>query len=194
MRASSATNARPCCIRVPDLLRAMAVRRLPGRGRGCGKRLPTVRLAAAVGMGGRVYAVDIVPDVLQRLRDRVSKASLANVVVIEGTASDPRLPLGAVDAIVMVNAYHEVTDTTAVLGAFHGALKQGGRLVLCEPRPTSADTSRVEQVKSRVLSPELIAQELTAAVFEITSRDHDFTANPSGGQNAPYSLVVATKR
>jgi predicted methyltransferase len=120
----------------------------------------------------------------QRLRDRVS----------EGTASDPRLPPVAVDAIVVVNAYHEVTDSAAVLGAFRAALKEGGRLVLCEPRPRSPGMSRAEQVKAHVLSPELIAQELTAAGFEVSSREDDFRANPSGGQNAPYSLIVVTKR
>ena len=53
---------------------------------------------------------------------------------------------------------------------------------------------RAEQMKLHVLSPESIAQELTAAGFDVSSREDDFTAKPSGGQNAPYSLVVATKR
>ena len=49
------------------------------------------------------------------------------------------------------------------------------------------------QWPSHVLSPELIAQERVGAGFELVSRDDDFTANPSGGQSAPYSLVVASK-
>jgi predicted methyltransferase len=119
--------------------------------------------------------------------------SLTNVYVVEGIGNDPRLAAATLDAIVMVNAYREVADAPAVLKAFRAALKQGGRLVLCEPRQKSPGASRAAQVKSHVISPELIQQEVVTAGFRMTSRDDDFTANPSGGENAPYSLVVATK-
>lgn len=181
--------------RVPDLLRAMDVRvGSVVADVGAGSGFLTVRLAQAVGAQGRVYSVDIVPDVLKRLRERVSQAQLSNVEVIEATETDPRLPENTVDSIVMVNAYHEVTDNAAVLKAFHTALKPGGRLVMCEPRPKAPGQTRAEQVKSHVLSPELITQELSTAGFQIVGRDDKFTANPSGGENAPYSLVVATKQ
>ena len=80
--------------RLSDLIGAMAV----GEGSvvadvGAGNGFLTVRLADAVRARGRVYAVDIAPEVLQRLRDRVSKARLTNVEVIEGTPSGPRLPI-----------------------------------------------------------------------------------------------------
>jgi predicted methyltransferase len=80
-----------------------------------------------------------------------------------------------------------------VLQHFREALKPGGRLVLCEPRPTTSGTSRADQVKKHVLSPEIIVDELKAAGFDIVSREDSFTANPSGPEPAPYSLVVAKK-
>lgn len=74
--------------RVPDLLAAMAVRDgSTVADIGAGRGFLTVRLAAAVGPSGKVYGVDISPDVLSRLRQRVAKANLTNVAVIEGLRS-----------------------------------------------------------------------------------------------------------
>jgi protein-L-isoaspartate O-methyltransferase len=78
--------------RVPDLVAAMRITegaRVADVGAGGG--FLTVRLAAAVGPSGRVYAVDIVAAVLQKLRDRVATAGLSNVEVVEATEDDPRL-------------------------------------------------------------------------------------------------------
>jgi ubiquinone/menaquinone biosynthesis C-methylase UbiE len=60
---------------------------------GAGAGFLTVRLASAVGQRGRVYAVDIVPDVLNRLRERVSMESLTNVYVVEGIGTTRALRL-----------------------------------------------------------------------------------------------------
>ena len=147
-QSDSAEAARDRWQRVPELLQAMDVREgsvVADVGAGAG--FLTMRLAAAVGGSGRVYAVDIVPDILKRLRERLSKEGLNNVVVVEGTEADPRLPGATLDAIVMVNAFHEVDDAPTVLQAFRVALKQGGRLVLCEPGPKSPAASRAAQVK-----------------------------------------------
>jgi predicted methyltransferase len=180
--------------RLPELFAAMEVREGASVADvGAGNGFLTVRLAAAVGAAGKVYAVDIVPDVIKRLRERIAKGQITNVEVIEGTEDDPRLPPGALDAVVMINAYHEVTKAATVLQHFREALKPGGRLVLCEPRPTTSGTSRADQVKKHVLSPEIIVDELKAAGFDIVSREDSFTANPSGPEPAPYSLVVAKK-
>jgi predicted methyltransferase len=180
--------------RVPDLFAAMGVREgAVVADVGAGNGFLTVRLAAAVGSPGKVYAVDIVPDVLKRLRERLAKANISNVDVIEGTEDDPRLPKGALDAVVMINAYHEVAQAATVLQRFREALKPGGRVVLCEPRPKTSGRSRADQMKGHVLSPDLIVEDLKVAGFEIVSREDSFTANPSGPEPEPYSLVVARK-
>jgi precorrin-6B methylase 2 len=179
--------------RLPELFAAMGIREgATVADVGAGNGFLTVRLAAAVG-SGRVYAVDIAPEAVKRLRERLAKNNVTNVDVIEATEEDPRLPAGTLDAVVMINAYHEVTQTATVLQRFREALKPGGRLVLCEPRPTTSGASRAEQVKKHVLSPELIVDELKTAGFDIVSREDSFTANPSGPEPAPYSLVVARK-
>jgi ubiquinone/menaquinone biosynthesis C-methylase UbiE len=181
--------------RVPDLFAAMGVREgavVADVGAGFG--FMTFRLATAVGPTGTVYAVDIEPKPLAFLRDEVAKRNISNVKVVEGAPDDPRLPSGAMDAILMVNAYHEIKDSAAVLLRFREALKQGARLVLSEPMPTSrAGPSRAEQVKVHELSTDFIVAEVKAAGFKIVSRDDAFTAQLSGGKSYPYSLVVASK-
>jgi predicted methyltransferase len=181
--------------RVPDLVAAM---NLTEGSRvadvGAGRGFLTVRLAAAVGASGRVYAVDIVPDVLKGLRERITKDGLKNVEVVEGAEDNPKLPADSLNAIVMVNAYHEVVDYRGMLGHFRTALKAGGRLALCEPRPVTPGAPREAQAKKHVLSPDLIVEELKQAGFEIVARDDAFTANPSGPEPAPYSLVVGVKK
>jgi ubiquinone/menaquinone biosynthesis C-methylase UbiE len=181
--------------RVPDLFAAMAVRdgsTVADVGAGYG--FLTVRLAKAVGPTGKVFAIDIDPKVITALRDLLAKSSITNAIVVEGAADDPRLPAGALDAILMVNAYHEVADPATVLQRFREALKPGGRLVLCEPLPTSrSGPSRAEQVKQHELSTDFIVAEVKTAGFEIVSRDDAFAVHVSGGKPYPYSLVVASK-
>jgi ubiquinone/menaquinone biosynthesis C-methylase UbiE len=194
-QARNSEVARERWQRVPDLVAAMNLTegsRVADVGAGSG--FLTVRLASAVGPSGRVYAVDIVPEVLKRLRERVATAGLTNVEVVEAREDDPRLPADSLNAIVMVNAYHEVPEYRGLLAHFRAALRSDGRLVLCEPRPTTPGAPREAQAKRHVLSPDFIVDELRQAGFEVVTRDDAFTANPSGPEPAPYSLVVAVKK
>src|SRR5512143_1493294 len=59
---------------------------------GAGGGYFTFRLADAVGPTGRVYAVDVDPDLLAYLRERAAREGRSNVEVIEATADDPHLP------------------------------------------------------------------------------------------------------
>lgn len=74
---------------------------------GSGDGFLTVRLAPAVGSTGKVYAVDIDPTVAEHLRQRLAAAGITNVEVVMGTEDDPHLPVGTLDGVVIVNAYHE---------------------------------------------------------------------------------------
>jgi predicted methyltransferase len=93
----------------------------------------------------------------------------------------------------MINAYHELTHVAAMLQRFRETLKPGGRLVVCEPRPTTSGRSRADQTKGHVLSPDHIVDDLKTAGFDIVSRQDSFTPNPAVTHPVPYSLVVATK-
>ena len=101
---------------------------------GAGSGYMTVRLARTVGPAGRVLAVDIQPEMIERLTDRMRAEMVTNVTAILGAADDPKLPPGSVDLELMVDVYHELAAPQRMLQHLRSALKPGGRLVLLEYR------------------------------------------------------------
>ena len=86
----------------------------------------TVRLARHVGPNGHVYAEDIQREMIDSIERRVSREGLHNVTTQMGTADDPRLPRGALDAVLIVDAYHEIEDPVALLRNVRTALRPSG--------------------------------------------------------------------
>src|SRR5512142_977555 len=89
---------------------------------GAGEGYFTVKMAERVGVAGKVYAVDVDPSAVANLRKLAQERGLKQVEVIEGKPDDPRLPEGKLDAILVVNAYHEFRRHDAMLAAFRKAL------------------------------------------------------------------------
>src|SRR5207253_7854665 len=87
-----------------------------------------------VGAQGKVYAVDIQPEMLTLIRQRMKTQGFANVEPTQGTITDPKLPANTVDLILMVDVYHEFSHPWEMATAMVQALKPGGRLVLVEFR------------------------------------------------------------
>lgn len=83
---------------------------------------------------GKVYAVDIQPEMLARLRSYAAKEQITNIETILGLPDDPRLPAAAIDLILMVDVYHEFAQPQAMLRKIREALRPSGRLVLLEYR------------------------------------------------------------
>ena len=138
----------------------------------------TTRLARAVGMAGRVYAVDVNPVSLRELREALPKES-TNIEIVRGEENDPKLPAGQLDAVLVVNAYHEFAEYAAVLARVKEALKPGGRLVLVEPSPLNKeDTTRASQTRRHQIAIEFAEADLAEAGFEIVRRDTAFVTRP----------------
>ena len=99
---------------------------------GAGEGYYTVRLAPVVGRRGRVLAEDIVPEVEQRLVQRVHRESLDNVAVKLGTPDDPKLPPRSFDRIFLVHVYHEVESPYAFLWNMRDGLKPDGEVIVVD--------------------------------------------------------------
>jgi ubiquinone/menaquinone biosynthesis C-methylase UbiE len=91
----------------------------------------TMRLASRVGPNGIVYAEDIQPQMIEAITRRVQRAQLTNVKTVLGTSADPRLP-APVDAVLIVDAYHEMEHPVVVLRNVAAALKPNGRIGIVE--------------------------------------------------------------
>ena len=87
----------------------------------------TIRLARRVGPNGRVYAEDIQRSMIEAIQRRVARENLANVIAVLGTATDPHLPSG-LDAVLIVDVYHELDDPVTLLKNATKTLKPTGRL------------------------------------------------------------------
>jgi ubiquinone/menaquinone biosynthesis C-methylase UbiE len=101
---------------------------------GAGSGYLTFRLAERVGPTGKVLAVDIQPEMLALIRQRMKQRGVTNVEPVMGTVTDPKLPAAGVDTIVMVDVYHEFSHPYEMTAAMVKALKPGGRLVFVEFR------------------------------------------------------------
>jgi len=99
-------------------------------GTGVGYMLPF--LDAAVGPAGRLIAEDIFPDFLERARARAAKNGLTNVDFVLGRETDPKLPAGKVDAVLVLDTYHHFDYPGKMLSGIAQGLAPGGRLFIVD--------------------------------------------------------------
>jgi protein-L-isoaspartate O-methyltransferase len=101
---------------------------------GAGSGYYTFRMAERVAPGGKVLAVDIQQEMLTLIRKRMQEGKVTNVEPVLGTLTDPKLPAGSVDLILLVDVYHEFSHPYEMTVEMVKALKPGGRLVFVEYR------------------------------------------------------------
>lgn len=83
---------------------------------------------------GKVLATDIQPEMLAIIEQRKQETGISNVETLLGTIEDPGLPENSVDAVLLVDAYHEFSHPFEMMQGIVNALKPGGRLFLVEYR------------------------------------------------------------
>ena len=105
---------------------------------GAGTGYFTFRLSRAVSQG-KVYAVDIQPEMLAIIEQRKEKSGTKNVVGVLGTETDTKLPAQGVDVALLVDAYHEFSYPREMMESIARSLKPGGRVVQVEYRAEDPD-------------------------------------------------------
>ncbi len=101
---------------------------------GCGNGFYTMPLARLTGRQGKVYAVDIQPEMLELLKDQARQEGLENIEPLLSTETDPRLPEDSIDLVLLVDVYHEFSHPEQMLRAIRASLKPTGRIALAEFR------------------------------------------------------------
>jgi ubiquinone/menaquinone biosynthesis C-methylase UbiE len=101
---------------------------------GAGTGYVSRRLAAKVGGQGKVLAVDIQLEMLELLTNKMATLGITNLIPVLGSESDPKLPTGSVDMVLMVDVYHEFDYPYEMMSAICRSLKPSGRVVFVEFR------------------------------------------------------------
>ena len=142
---------------------------------GAGVGYMSLRLAKRVGPSGKVYANDLQPEMLDRLRQNAAKAGIGNVVTVVGDVADPKLPANTMDLVLLVDVYHEFSQPQQMLRKIRETLKPDGRLVLLEYRAEDPNVPIVAEHKMTVaqVKTELEAEGFVLQpVIETLPRQH----------------------
>jgi SAM-dependent methyltransferase len=161
---------------------------------GCGEGFYTFPLARALG-SGKVLAVDIDEAALSKLKRGLAGQGIKNVEVVKGKEDDPLITPESLDAVLIVNAYHEMPAHEAMLRHVRAGLKPGGTFVLMEGMWDSREKqSRDEQTKRHQLAPAIAKEELEAAGFEIASVRDPFVERPPDEDGKSRWWLITARR
>ena len=105
---------------------------------GAGTGYYSRRIATRLGSAGRVYAVDVQPQMLSLLRKHAEAAGLRNIVPVLATIDDVNLPPASIDLALLVDVYHELEAPFETLASIVRALRPQGRVVFVEYRAEDA--------------------------------------------------------
>lgn len=133
---------------------------------GAGNGYHTLRMAQAVGPGGRAIGVDLQPEMLERLSARAASQDIRNVQTVLASPTDPKLPPNTCDLILLVDVYHELSDPSAVLQRLRSALTDRGRIALLEYR---AEDPKVPIKELHKMSKTQILREYSANGLRLAS-------------------------
>jgi SAM-dependent methyltransferase len=120
---------------------------------------------------GRVYAVDLEPDMVRHLAERAKREGLQNMVALRAAANDPRLPEKA-DAMVFVDVYHHVDARVGYLQSLRKSLVLGGHVAVIDFRMDSPNGPP----RAARIDPEQVKREFEQAGFRLVEK-HDFLPN-----------------
>lgn len=134
---------------------------------GAGSGWFTMRLAIRVGPNGRVYAEDFQPQMIEVIKRRLPRENIKNVETSLGTAEDPKLPIGILDAVLIVDAYHEMERPVALLRNAARALKPDGRIGIVE---FTKDGGGPGPAMEERVDPERVIREASEAGLRLVSR------------------------
>lgn len=137
---------------------------------GSGTGYFAVRLAHFVPQG-RVYAVDIEPDMVKYLAGRAKREGLDNLTAVAGAPDDARLP-GKVDLVLMVDTYHHIEQREGYFRKLAQSLKPDGRIAIVDFNAKSA----MGPPPGQRIARKRVVTEMAKAGFRL-QREHRFLPN-----------------
>jgi ubiquinone/menaquinone biosynthesis C-methylase UbiE len=137
---------------------------------GAGSGYFSFRLARHVGGQGRIYAVDVSPDMIVHLNRRVRDLKLINVVTILCPPDDPLLPDASIDRFFICDTWHHLPDRPRYLSLLKRMLKPGGQVIMIDFKKEKTPVG--PPVEMRISRDELV-REMEANGFRVAG-EHTF--------------------
>ena len=134
---------------------------------GAGTGYFSVRIARRVPRG-KVFAVDIEPDMLHYLGERAQREHLSMLQPVRASADAANLP-EPVDLVLVVDTYHHIDNRIAYFARLANSLRSNGRLAIVDYK---LDAPEGPPVESRI-SPEKVTAELEVAGYRLVA-SHPF--------------------
>lgn len=160
---------------------------------GCHEGYMSIKLARVVGAKGKVFAVEVDQSKIDKLRNHLTERKITNVILVKGDHDNPKLPIQSLDAIIILDTYHEMDDHDEILRHILAALKPGGRLVICEPiAEARKGKSRHDQESRHELGINYALADLTKAGFRILYKNENF-ADRTKVKGDTMWIIVAEK-
>ncbi len=123
-------------LRIDEIISRLRIR--PGEviaDIGAGSGLYSLPLARAASPGGKVYAVDIEPGLLDHIAGQAREAQVTNVQTVLGEFSDPDLPATNVDLAFINDVLHHIEHREEYLQNLSRYLKPSARVVIIDFHP-----------------------------------------------------------
>lgn len=147
-----------------DVIQALALKadaRVADLGAGTGYF--SARLANMLSQG-KIYAIDIEPDMVRYLEARAKRESLRNLTAVAGTPHDPRIP-EQVDLVLLVDVYHHIDDRERYFRSLRRSLLPGGRIAIIDFRLDSpSGPPRAARIAAGAVKAEMRAAGYTLSV------------------------------
>ncbi|MGH7872360.1 MAG: class I SAM-dependent methyltransferase [Candidatus Binatia bacterium] len=99
---------------------------------GAGSGYFTFRLAQHVSAKGKVYAVDVSPDMIKHINRRIRELKATNVVSVLADPDDPLLPDPSVDRFFFSDSWHHIDNKNKYLALIKQMLKPGGVVIMID--------------------------------------------------------------
>lgn len=161
---------------------------------GCHEGYMSLKLSKVVMGNGKVYAVDVDQSKLGLLRKHLEEQKIDNVIPVKGDYDNPKLPINVLDAVIILDTYHEMDDHDKILEHVKLSLKKKGRLILCEPIAESRrKLSRQEQEAKHELGLNYALKDLETAGFKIVFQKDPFVDRSKVKGDMMWILVAEKK-
>ncbi len=168
-------------LHIDQVLDALAI--TPGKNVadiGAGSGWFTVRAAKRVTGSGMVYAVDINPEAVKYIDERIAKDGVHNVKTILNKPDDPQLPAGSIDAVLLLKTYHEVAKPVALMRNLRPALRPDARIGIIDRNGDGSDHGVQKSV---------VVQEMQQAGYELKDEKDGLVKD----DHVDYFLIFAAK-